>query len=99
MLKRLMSAVRAFRFEWRHYSDNTDWSQRFDLWKKDDNAFKITHEVFTRHPDDTVVQAPVNLKRRCVDANGNVRFFDDIPNGCTLADYGENIFSTSSGQP
>ena len=96
MFKRLMSAIRAFRFEWKHYSENTEWAQRFDLWKKEENAFKITHEVFTRHPDDNIVEAPVKLKHRCVDAEGNVRFFDDVP---ALLDHIENSFAVSSRHP
>lgn len=98
MLKRLMSAFRAFCFEWKHYNKSSDWSHRFDLYKKNENAFKITHEVFHPLPDGERVHAPVNLKQRCVDANGNVRFFNNVPEGCTLVDYGENIFSATSGQ-
>ena len=97
MFKRLMSAIRAFRFEWKHYSENTEWAQRFDLWKKEESAFKITHEVFHPLPNGERVRAPVNLKHRCTDSEGNVRFFNDVPDGCTLVDYSDNLLTVSSG--
>ena len=93
MLKRLMSAIRAFCFEWKHYNKSSDWTQRFDLWKKNENSFKITHEVFYPLPNGERVHAPVSLKQRCVDTEGNVRFFDDVPNGCTLVNYNNELTS------
>lgn len=88
MFDRFKTALSAFRHVWKHYNPETPWTKTFNVWMRDSQEFKIGDFQFIDgkpYRDTGRVMPnglePFMLKKLCRGPNGDVRYFDVVPEG------------------
>jgi hypothetical protein len=91
LLHRFMWSMAAFRYAWKHHNIRKWWGSGYVPWLRENSAFSVGDYQYIKgvcsdpiHPKLAPLPnglEPFMLKKTCVDADGNVRYFDVVPEG------------------
>jgi len=96
LLRRFLWAWSAFKYAWKHVHPTRHWADGYAVWLCDNQPFKVGDFNYIKgdkpYPKSMLPNGiePFMLKKRCVDMEGNVRFFDVIPEGYERVDLTDN---------
>lgn len=96
LLRRFLWAWSAFCYAWKNVHPTKHWTGGFSPWVQANLSFKVGDfdyikggEGFKNAPLPNGLE-PFMLKKRCIGPNGEVRFFDVIPQGWRHFDIRES---------
>ena len=90
MIKRFFHALSVFKYAWDNYHPGRLSEDTFSGWMLADRSFKVGDfdYVKSNRPNSGKVFGPMPngiepfmLKKRCINENGDVRFFEVVPKG------------------
>lgn len=91
MLKRFLYALSCFRYAWSNYHPIRKVPVTFENWMAQVTPFAVGDYGYIKGREPMVGKVlpdgiePYMLKKRCVNAEGDVRYFDVVPQGWTMA--------------
>ena len=93
LLRRFLWAFSAFKYAWRNIHPTNHWASGYHVWVNHTNMdFKVGDFDYIRGREPMKGKVlpyglePFMLKKRCINANGDVRFFDAVPSGWNQVD-------------
>lgn len=105
LLRRFLWSWSAFKYAWKNPHPTNHWSEGYVPWLRENLEFKVGDFNYVKgdkhYPTGLLPNGiePFMLKKLCRGPNGEVRYFDVVPDGYERIDTSDVIYYKSKPEP